>query len=105
MTAKRPTRSKRCPACGDSATLWRGVIVSDWEAVAVDCEGGVTETTSHGYDRDVDWHDGGKTPDGTFGCSCGWEGSAAQLVVPPRIGVDGAPLPDVPPEQTTLPDP
>jgi hypothetical protein len=93
-------RLKECPACGNSDTLWRGVLVSGWEAVTVTEDESVSQCGTGALDRDVDWTCADE--DGTWGCSCGWEGVKAQLVTPPQLGWDGKPLPEVGDGQETL---
>jgi hypothetical protein len=85
-----------CPKCRDDKGLWRGVVLTGWEAVGGDLT--PRSFAGRGLEREVDWE--AASADGMYGCGeCQWEGVRAELV---RLGIDGEPLPAVHPAQERL---
>ncbi len=78
---------KVCPDCRESDGLWRGVTIEGWQSLDA--------TLKPTGERDVEWSTA--EPDGTLGCSCGWEGSELAT-----LGIDGEPLPEIHPAQQVL---
>lgn len=66
-----------CPKCGKSDDLWEGVNVevTAWRPLKKDGSPGRVN-----YDTGL-YGDEPASPDGAYGCSCGWEGGKADLEV------------------------
>lgn len=86
-------RRHRCPSCLKEDGLWEAVTVPGWRSL----DAYLRPTGESDFDRTHAERDDFANP--SFGCSCGWEGSRDALEV---LGIDGAPLAPVHPDQLQI---